>query len=671
MNNASPRSPSSSPTAELVLPAGSAWFVDAYKNFCGGRTEKAKSQALKRQKNHSNDSSAAYLLALCAEKKGQLVVSIEHCQRAIKLSENVFLYRKYLADLFRFNHNFSKSEQLYLALKKEEPENRSVMWGLALVWAGMGKYFKSLLLYAEMQRLGYVDSRIQTNMVVMLSSIKDTEWNRSIESAIIVILHFKNISLRRLSGPISRYLSKNLAISSTFTADVCNTLERDELFNEALKHIVLMGASLENLVIQARKMSLLCAVNENSFSNSLAQFSANVAQQAYLKEYVLFEDEQEKAIVEQFAQLLEVQLKDRHWSPVNSEMVLLCLSMYGSLYELPCRERLLEHPLETWPESLQAIAKASLFDFSVEEAIAEGLQAIVSIENDVSSRVRQQYEENPYPRWISVNENPPLKPADYICAQMPGFEAPACFRKDDVAILVAGSGTGRQPIELAMMFPHAKVTAVDLSRRSLAYGKRKATELNITNIEFYQGDILNLGRLGRQFDFIACSGVLHHMADPAAGWAVLRDLLVEGGLLNIALYSAVARKEVRIQRETLSRLALEPTVSNIRMFRRAMMEREPNNSLYGFHDFWTMSECRDLLFHVQEHQFTWTGIKEFCEKLEMRFQGVQIQKNIWSQFVKMFPEEKAYTNPESWAAFEQTMPMAFAGMYNFWCSKVE
>ena len=69
--------------------------------------------------------------------------------------------------------------------------------------------------------------------------------------------------------------------------------------------------------------------------------------------------------------------------------------------------------------------------------------------------------------------------------------------------------------------PNSAVTAVDLSRASLAYAQRKTSELGITNVKYLQADILNLGELGQGFDIIESAGVLHHMNDPMAGWRVL------------------------------------------------------------------------------------------------------------------------------------------------------
>jgi 2-polyprenyl-3-methyl-5-hydroxy-6-metoxy-1,4-benzoquinol methylase len=62
--------------------------------------------------------------------------------------------------------------------------------------------------------------------------------------------------------------------------------------------------------------------------------------------------------------------------------------------------------------------------------------------------------------------------------------------------------------------PNCKVTAVDLSRASLAYAQRKTNELGIISIKYLQADILNLGELGQEFDIIESAGVLHHMTIP-------------------------------------------------------------------------------------------------------------------------------------------------------------
>lgn len=98
-----------------------------------------------------------------------------------------------------------------------------------------------------------------------------------------------------------------------------------------------------------------------------------------------------------------------------------------------------------------------------------------------------------------------------------------------------------------------RVLAIDLSRVALGFAARQARDLGIGGIEFAQADILGLATLKRRFDLIECSGTLHHMADPEAGWRVLRGLLAPRGLMRISLYSERGRADVVALREQIAR----------------------------------------------------------------------------------------------------------------------
>ena len=71
--------------------------------------------------------------------------------------------------------------------------------------------------------------------------------------------------------------------------------------------------------------------------------------------------------------------------------------------------------------------------------------------------------------------------------------------------------------------------AVDLSLTSLAYAKRKTPPDLAQRLSYAQADILNIDAIGRSFDIIDASGVLHHMRDPAAGLHKLVPLCGRAG----------------------------------------------------------------------------------------------------------------------------------------------
>jgi SAM-dependent methyltransferase len=214
--------------------------------------------------------------------------------------------------------------------------------------------------------------------------------------------------------------------------------------------------------------------------------------------------------------------------------------------------------------------------------------------------------------------------------------------------------------------------AVDLSLASLAYAQRKTSELNLSNVEYAQADITLLGSLDRRFDFIESFGVLHHLADPVAGWRTLLSLLRPGGCMAVGLYSAQARVAVVAARDYIARQGYSATPADIRRARQDLMRAtEPglSETLASFRDFFTTSECRDLLFHVQEHRFTLPQLEQAIAELGVRFMGFLVPPSIRREYSRRFPDDREQTSLRHWAEFESEFPYTFLGMYGFWVQK--
>jgi SAM-dependent methyltransferase len=149
-----------------------------------------------------------------------------------------------------------------------------------------------------------------------------------------------------------------------------------------------------------------------------------------------------------------------------------------------------------------------------------------------------------------------------------------------------------------------KCLAIDLSLSSISYAVRKTQELGITNIKYAQADILKLDDVARSFDIVESVGVLHHLAEPFTGWRILLSRLRPGGFMHLGFYSELARIHVVKAREFIAAHGYASTPEDIRRFRRDLTEQVANADLQWLSeisDFYSTSECRDLLFHVQEH----------------------------------------------------------------------
>ena len=226
---------------------------------------------------------------------------------------------------------------------------------------------------------------------------------------------------------------------------------------------------------------------------------------------------------------------------------------------------------------------------------------------------------------------------------------------------------------MASRFSDSQVTAIDLSHSSLSYAKRRTNELGITNINYIQGDILDLIRLKSDFDIIECVGVIHHMEDPIAGWSALIDRLKPGGLMKIGLYSEIARKNIVRAKLSINTDVTSLDMNDIRRIRSQLIA-EKNPFLYELalsNDFYSSSSLRDLLLHSQEHHFTLPEIDMLIKKLGLIFIGFEFpDSRFLDKFRSHFPQRDAIYDLTKWHRFERLNSNFFSGMYQFWAQKI-
>jgi len=216
------------------------------------------------------------------------------------------------------------------------------------------------------------------------------------------------------------------------------------------------------------------------------------------------------------------------------------------------------------------------------------------------------------------------------------------------------------------------VLAIDLSLGSIAYAKRKTAQLAVTNIEYAQADILRLGECARTFDVIGAIGVLHHLADPFAGWRTLLTRLRPGGFMCLGLYSRIARRSVLRAREFIAAQGFTSTAEGIRRFRQDVVGAETSaevRALTRSLGFYSMSECRDLAFNVQERQLTLGEIEAFLGELRLRLLGFELDAGVLDQYRARFADDPRCTSLRNWALFEADNPDTFTAMYKFWVQR--
>ena len=236
--------------------------------------------------------------------------------------------------------------------------------------------------------------------------------------------------------------------------------------------------------------------------------------------------------------------------------------------------------------------------------------------------------------------------------------------------MVAGCGTGREAALTALTFPDARIVAVDFSETSIAYARQRCAALGITTVDFRLLDVHRIADLGMDFDFVAGSGVLHHLPDPEAGWAALAAVLRPGGVMRVMLYSMVARAQIRAARALIADLLDRPIDDDLlRAARRRLIEEAPA-LLADAYDFYSLAGLHDLLLHRHEDPFDVPRIARALDALGLELLAFTLPTpHARALYLQAHPGDPRLRDVNAWAALEQAEPSLFAGMHGFWCRK--
>lgn len=392
-------------------------------------------------------------------------------------------------------------------------------------------------------------------------------------------------------------------------------------------------------------------------------FGCALARQCFTNEYVFATTAEEEAQVEQLAQTIAAALSA---GVVVSPSQVAALAMYRPLSALPFADALLAG---AWPPPLDAVLTQQIREPREEAALRTTISRLTAIDDAVSQRVQQQYEENPYPRGVRLAGGvTPVTLDQHLRNKFPTAAFAPWQHSAPLDILVPGCGTSLGA-EVAQMYGGARVLAVDLSLASLAYARRSTPPALAARVDYAQGDILRLGAIGRDFDLIDCTGVLHHMADPLEGWRGLLSLLRPNGIMHLGFYSERGRGDIIAARRFIAEHGYTASAADIRRCRQHLLQTE-HRSVARFHDFFATSECRDLLFHVQESRMTLPAIRDFIAAHGLKFIGFDLDDNAARHFRGLFAANGwAMNDLDQWDAIEGQNPATFSGMFQFWVQK--
>ena len=523
------------------------------------------------------------------------------------------------------------------------------------------------------------NKNIKSQLITLIEKVVKIEEQLSQKNSLILesIIEDDDVDTTSLSNII--LIDFNSKIKSYFKSSVQNDLKLLNLFNDKkiiffLRQGIVTNIYTELFLMQTRKQLLKKYANSSVLDPNFNKVAVSViillAHQCFNNEYIWNISEDEKQDIEKIKLKIEKINKNNTKIP-NGLIGLLCCYNNISEYKI-----LLDYFRDKKNDSiLNSLIQRQLIEIQEEEEIEKDIKSLTLIDDNISLKVMSQYESNPYPRWLNLTKGSKYKNYfDYIKKTLPKQNL---FAKEFQIknVLIAGCGTGKHPIEVAKIDPTLEITAIDISKPSIAYGIRKSHEFGIKNIRWAQADILKLNEIDKKFDLVESSGVIHHLEDPYKGFLMLDEKLKKGGFMKLGLYARNFRSSYlndikKYKNENQFKNDIK-SIRKLRLFLINNIENDKYQKLFKIPDIYNSSGFRDLIMHVQEHDFS---IEELDKMVSDRYNFLGF---FWNKsnsikanecFEKINPE-KSKLNIMNWDSVEKKIPEIFAGMYQFWLQK--
>ena len=620
-------------------------------------------------------------LAIKNHKENNFSEAEKLYKKILKINSSHFNSIFYLASLSAQTKNYSTAKNLYEKAVEIQPSNVSVHNNLGAILLQLGDHRGALISFQNAIEINPKYINAKNNLAVLLRSTDFRQMNLKnkdhsyLKSLILILFRRNDIYHTDIFNyakfvlfsekKYSQYFYKTNLSIPLLKNSIIQDLMSEELFLLMLQKSIFIDLFLEETLTKIRYEILLNIDNskENSTYHNL-KFAISLSQQCFFNEYVFFQTKKEIDVVNRLIQTIEKKEK------IN-EMEIAILGSYLPLYTLKnIVKKLADY--ESKNILFNDLINMQITEPAKEKNLINSIKSLNKISDKVSLKVKDQYEQNPFPRWRYTYSQVALPFLTKLEYQIKPNKIAIKNQFDKPKVLLAGCGTGRH-VCIAKDYLNSDILAIDLSLSSLAYAKRKTDELGFNNIEYLNADILNLHQLTKKFDVIECAGVLHHMKEPKKGLKILLNLLKPHGVIKLGLYSEKAREHIVYVREFIKKNKFNNTTNGIRDCRRSIVNEKENKmfkEILNRTDFYTISSARDLMFHVQEHRFNLSQIAQIISDFDLEFLGFADEK-IKKKYSKKFPEDKKNILLENWDKFESLKPDTFIGMYNFWIRKRE
>ncbi len=243
--------------------------------------------------------------------------------------------------------------------------------------------------------------------------------------------------------------------------------------------------------------------------------------------------------------------------------------------------------------------------FKLQPKLKDGIISF-DVNDKTTKSVTQFYAVEPFPNYSSNEDKRSLLDKgdnNYLSKKLKEFIG---FNKSFIEI---GSGTSQLSNYLAAG-TNNKIYAFDPTEPALRLGYNFASKNNISNVTFINADIFDDVLEDEIFDFVWCSGVLHHTKDPFEGFKIIQKSLKSNGYILIGLYNKYGRFRTFV-RQFLYKIFGEKLILLMDPYLRSLNKKTSQRKINSW--------IRDQYEHPVEQSHTFDEVLSWFDNHDIEF----------------------------------------------------
>ncbi len=207
------------------------------------------------------------------------------------------------------------------------------------------------------------------------------------------------------------------------------------------------------------------------------------------------------------------------------------------------------------------------------------------------------------------------------------------------------------------------MVAVDVSQPSLDHQQYLKDKHGLCNLELHLLPIEELPTLGRDFDLVVSTGVLHHMADPLVGMKALAGCVRPDGAIGVMLYAKYGRIGVELLQSVFRDIGLRQDDASVQMVKDTIAVLAPDHPVQSYRklggrDLQSDAGVVDTFLHRRERSYTVDECVDLVTSAGLVFQGWLLKSPYYAHDLfaapnLLYPAVNALPEAKIWSVMER------------------